>query len=148
MTNSIIENIRQSLGRTALSPIDPRPAIYASRQPEELQIEAEHFLDEVRKLSGVGQTLSSTDLDAALKNLVREQNVRKATVWETLTLRQLGVAEILDALGVELVSPNADKLVMAECDLGITEADASYDIDGWDSAVKVCVLAVSPANRM
>jgi L-lactate dehydrogenase complex protein LldG len=35
----------------------------------------------------------------------------------------LGIAEMLQTLGVELVSPNADKQAMSRCDLGITEAD-------------------------
>jgi len=58
-----------------------------------------------------------------LKTLVTEQNIHKATVWETPRLKQLGVTEILNTLGVDSVSPNADKHEMALCDLGITEAD-------------------------
>ena len=58
-----------------------------------------------------------------MKALVQEQNIRKATVWETPHLRRLGIAEILNSLGVDLVSPHASKHEMALCDLGITEAD-------------------------
>jgi L-lactate dehydrogenase complex protein LldG len=127
MTNPVIESIRRSLGRTAqpLSPQDaprsPRPAIYESRQVESDDSEA--FLNEVKKLSGVGQKLSQPEIDSALKALIEEQNIRKATVWETAYLRRSGITEILDTLGVELVSPNAGKHEMALCDLGITEAD-------------------------
>lgn len=129
MTNPVIENIRRSLGRIAQisspvgTPIGPRPAIYESRQAESLESEAERFLDEIRKLSAVGRQLSPKEIDSTLNVLVAEQNVRKATVWETPYLRQLGVAEILNSLGVELVPPNANKYKMAQCDLGITEAD-------------------------
>ena len=123
MSNPVIDNIRRSLGRTVHTPINPRPAIYAPRQPETLQVEAERFLNEVGKLSGIGQKLSSTDIDSALKTLVMEQDIHKATVWKTPYLRQLGISEILNSLGVDLVSPNADKHEMAQCDLGITEAD-------------------------
>ena len=123
MTNPVLENIRRSLGRTARTPLSPRPAIYKPRLPESLDSEIERFLSEVKKLSGVGQKLSPADIDAGLKTLVSEQNIRKATAWETPYLRQLGVIEILNSLGVELVSPNADKHEMALCDLGITEAD-------------------------
>ena len=123
MTNPVIENIRRSLGRTEQTPLSPRPAIYESRQPESLDAEADHLLDEVRKLSGVGQKLSPADLDSALKMLVTEQNIHKATAWETPRLRNLGVTEILNSLGVELVSPNASKHELAQCDLGVTEAD-------------------------
>ena len=123
MTHPIIDNVRRSLGRTAQSPLGQRPTIYESRQPNSQNLEGERFLDEVKKLSGVGQKLSLTEIDSALKTLVTEQTIRKATAWETPYLRQLGVAEILNSLGVEVVSPNTDKHDMAECDLGITEAD-------------------------
>ena len=62
-------------------------------------------------------------LPPALKALVAEQNIRKATAWETPNLRQLGINESLSTLGVDLVSPNANKHKIALCDLGITEAD-------------------------
>lgn len=123
MTNPVIENIRRSLGRTAQIPHSPRPAIYEARPPEAAEPEIQTFLNEIKKLSGVGQKLSSSEIDDTLKALVQEQNIRKATVWETPHLQRLGIAEILNALNVNLVSPNASKQEMALCDLGITEAD-------------------------
>lgn len=123
MTNPVIDNVRRSLERTAQSLIESRPAIDASRHAESLESEVERFLDEIRKLSAVGQQLPPGEIDAAINKLVTEQNIRKATVWETPYLRQLGVSEIINSLGVELVSPHADKYDMAQCDLGITEAD-------------------------
>jgi L-lactate utilization protein LutC len=123
MTNPIIENIRPSLGCTDQTPLSLRSAIYASRQAQSIDLEIETFLNEVKKLAGVGQKLASADIDSALKNLVTEQNIHKATGWETPHLRQLGVAEILNSLGVELVLRNARKHDLALCDLGITEAD-------------------------
>jgi len=123
MTNPVIDNIRRSLGRTDLTPLSLRPAIYEPRIPESIDAEIERFLSEVKKLSGVSQKLSSPEIDSALRALITDQNIRKATVWETPHLRQLGIAEILNFLGVELISPNANKYEMAQCDLGITEAD-------------------------
>lgn len=123
MTNPILENIRRSLGRTPQTPLEPRPTIYESRQAESSEAETAIFLNEIKKLSGIGQKLSSPEIDVALKSLVQEQNIHKATVWETPELRRLGVTEILNSLGVELISPNASKHEMALCDLGITEAD-------------------------
>ena len=123
MTNPVIENIRRSLGRTAQAPLSLRPEIFQPRQPERADLESDAFLNEIKKLSGVGQRLSPPEIDSALKKLVEEQNIQKATAWETPSLRQLGVTEILNSLGVELVSPNASKHEMALCDLGVTEAD-------------------------
>jgi len=129
MTNPVIENVRRSLGRTVQisspqgAPLSSRPVIYEARLPESMDSEIDTFLNEIKKLSGVGQKLSPPEIDVALKTLVEEQNIKKATAWETPYLRQLGITEILNSLGVELVSPNAGKHEMALCDLGITEAD-------------------------
>jgi len=123
MTNPVLDNIRRSLGRTAQTSLSRRPAIYESRRPESSDSEIETFLAEVKKLSGVGKKLPPSQMDASLRTLVEEQNIHKATVWETPHLRQLGIAEVLNSLGVELVSPNANKHKMALCDLGVTEAD-------------------------
>lgn len=123
MTNPVIENVRRSLGRTAQTPLSLRPAIYEPRLPESVDSEIARFLDEVKKLSGVGQKLTPTDIASTLKSLVAEQNIHKAAVWNTDHLKQLGIADTLRSLGVELVSPNADKHEIAQCDLGITEAD-------------------------
>ncbi len=123
MTNFVIENVRRSLGRTAQTPLAPRPAIYPSRLPDTLDVESVRFLTEVAKLSGVGQKVAPDGVDAAVQALVQEQNIRRATAWETPYLRQLGITEIFHSLGVELVPPNANKHDMARCDLGVTEAD-------------------------
>ena len=123
MTHPVIENIRRSLGRTDKTPLSPRPAIYAARRPESLDSEIDLFLSEIKKLSGVGIKLSPAEIESGLKTLVAEQNIRKATVWNTSFLKQLKIADHLKFLGVDLVSPNAKKNEMANCDLGITEAD-------------------------
>lgn len=123
MTNPVFENIRRSLGRTAQTPPGRRPAISETREAGPRASETEGFFKEIKKLSATGKRLRTSEIDSELQALVQEQDVRKATVWETPRLRQLGVAEILDSLGVVLVSPNATKHEMALCDLGVTEAD-------------------------
>jgi L-lactate dehydrogenase complex protein LldG len=123
MSNPVIENIRRSLERKDSSPISPRPAIYQSRQAGSIDSEIQLFLDELKKLSGVGEHLAPSGIAEALKTLVAENNIHKATVWNTPRLGQLKITDHLSALGVELVSPAADKHEIALCDLGITEAD-------------------------
>jgi len=123
MNNSIIESLQRSLGHSAESLLSERPPIYDARNPGTVESEIQLFLEEVRKLSGVGQILSTSDVDGALKALVTQQKIRTATVWETPNLKQLSITETLASLEVELVSPNASKEEMALCDLGITEAD-------------------------
>jgi len=123
MSNPVIDKIRHSLGRTERSTLGPRPAIYASRLAGSTDSEIELFLDELKKLSGVGQRLAPGGIATALKTLVTENNIRKATAWNTLRLQQLKITDHLASLGVEVVSPTADKHEIAQCDLGITEAD-------------------------
>jgi L-lactate dehydrogenase complex protein LldG len=129
MSNPVLDSIRRSLGRTAQvtspqgAPTGPRPAIYPSRQSGTTDTEIQLFFDELKKLSGVGQRLAPGSIAEALKTLVAENDIHRATVWDTLHLQQLQITEHLAALGVELVSPTAEKHEMALCDLGITEAD-------------------------
>ncbi|PWH18591.1 MAG: hypothetical protein DDG60_00285 [Anaerolineae bacterium] len=123
MNNPVLENIRRSLGRTAPTSPSPRPAIYPPRQAESTEAEIVRSLEEVRKLSGVAQTIHADTVPDALKTLVAEQNIKKATAWNTPNLQQLQITHHLASLGVELVSPNAGKHDLALCDLGITEAD-------------------------
>jgi L-lactate dehydrogenase complex protein LldG len=123
MTNPVIENIRQSLGRTVKIPISPRPDIMGSRQPGSTDAEIQRFLKELTALSAVGRFVSPDSIADALQSLVAEQQIRKATVWETTFLKQLQVGDRLRALGVDLISPDAEKHLLAQCDLGVTEAD-------------------------
>jgi len=123
MSNPVIENIRKSLGRSGDWLVSQRPAIYPAYPSRATQDEMAAFLGEVRKLSGAAQQITLKELAEALKRLVAENGIRKATVWNTPDLQPLGLDSILDELGVELVAPNADKHEMALCDLGITSAD-------------------------
>lgn len=93
------------------------------RQAGTRQEETARLLEELRKLSARGRSLTKPELTAALQALVEEQGIRRAAVWDTPRLRALRVTERLSALGVEVVPPGADKRALAECDLGITEAD-------------------------
>jgi len=131
MTNPILENIRRSLARAPHSTRGPstllrtglRPEILNTRLPESVDSETERFLSEVNKLSGKAERLEPSNVLFALQSLVAEQNIRKATVWNTPRLNQLQITTYLSSLGVELISPNADKHTITQCDLGITEAD-------------------------
>jgi L-lactate dehydrogenase complex protein LldG len=123
MSNPVLENIRRSLGRTGQVAPSPRPAIYASRIAESTDHEIERFLNEIKLLSGSGQRISPPDIRNNLAALVSECNVRKATFWHTPLFKKLGIQSTLLDLGVDLISPAANKHEMALCDLGITEAD-------------------------
>ena len=152
MTNPVIDNIRRSLKRNAQTPLALRPAIYQPRQPDPVDSEIELFLSEIKKLSGVGERISTVGIGAALQALVSHQKVRKATVWETSLLKKLDIADCLHSLGVELISPHASKNEMALCDLGITEADFLLPETGTlvlrSSAEKPRAVSLLPRNHL
>jgi len=89
------------------------------------------LLAEIGKLNGVTRRLANRDeLRTALAELVKTEDVKKATLWTTPDLADWGVAESLEALGVEIVSAQADKHVVAACELGVTGVDAALPETG------------------
>jgi L-lactate dehydrogenase complex protein LldG len=78
---------------------------------------------EIRALSGAAQRLSPEQVPGALQELVHARGVKKAALWPTTGLARLKIAELLSGLGVEIIPAGAGPARLAECDLGITEAD-------------------------
>lgn len=152
MTNPILENIRRSLARTPHTTSSLRLDILKPHLPESVDSEVTRFLDEIKKLSGIGQKLSPADIASILKTLVAEQNIRKATVWNTPPLNQLQINTHLFSLDVEIISPNSDKHTIAQCDLGITEADFLLPETGTlvlrSSAEKPRTVSLAPRVRL
>lgn len=143
MSNPVIAAVRRALAQAAqtpragdghgqTTPPTPVPAIPPA-PPLDTEAEIDLFLSEIKILSGVGFRLPAPTsppppgegpgVRAALQSLVAEQDVRRAALWATPRLEQLGIATILRGLGVEVLPPGADKHQLAGCDLGITEAD-------------------------
>ncbi len=122
--DDILNSVRVGLGRSETSAVLPRPPILAARQAGSAESEAGMLFEEVEKLGGVTRRLADTaGLGAALAELVSVEGVKRATVWPTDDMKQAGIESLLAGLGVELVSPYADKAEIATCDLGVTGAD-------------------------
>jgi L-lactate dehydrogenase complex protein LldG len=129
----ILGNVQAALGRRSGSSIAPIPPTVrvSPRKPGDPELEITQLLAEIGKLSGVTKRLASRDeLREALADLVKAETVRKATLWTTPNLTTWDVAGTLKALGVELVSPQADKHLVAECELGVTGVDAALPETG------------------
>ncbi|MBI5305782.1 MAG: LUD domain-containing protein [Chloroflexi bacterium] len=128
----ILADVRLALQRDNNSPVAPIPptARIAPRVPGTTNEELAMLLDEIGKLGGVTRRIARAEIRAALAEIVRDESVKKATAWETPEMREMGIAETLRDLGVELISPHADKRALAECDLGITSADAAFPETG------------------
>ncbi len=131
--DEMLGKVREALGRTTGTPPPavPPTARISPRKAGEPDAETALLLAEIEKLSGVTRRLASRDaLPVALAELVEAEDVKKATLWTTPDLVAWGVAETLRTLGVEIVSPQADKHLVAECELGVTGADAALPETG------------------
>jgi L-lactate dehydrogenase complex protein LldG len=131
--DEILARVRASLGRTADSPVPPVPptARVQPRAAGPADAEIALLFAEIEELNGITRRLSSRDdLKSALAELIEAESVKKATLWATPELQKLVVAGTLKALGVEVVSPQADKRAVAECELGVTGVDAALPETG------------------
>ncbi len=129
----ILGKVRMALLRPIDAPAPPVPssARVAPRTPGEASAEIEMLLGEIGKLGGRTRRMARRDqIQSALAELVQVEQVKKATLWETAELTELDVAGLLRGLGVDLVSPHADKHPLAECDLGVTSVDAALPETG------------------
>jgi L-lactate dehydrogenase complex protein LldG len=122
----MLHTVRAALKRTADSGVAAIPATarIAPRAAADVNAELTAFFSEVEKLGGTTKRLENkADLAAALRELVAAESIKKATAWQTAELKQWGVEGLLEAIGVEIVSPYASNREVAECDLGVTGAD-------------------------
>jgi len=129
----ILGSIRAALNRRPDTPAPPVPSTgrVGPRAARATEAEIEMLLAEIGKLNGVTRRLRNrNDLQAALADLVKAEAVKKATLWATPELQAWDVAGRLNALGVELVSPQAGMRAVAECDLGVTGVDAALPETG------------------
>jgi L-lactate dehydrogenase complex protein LldG len=123
----ILNAIRQNRALAGLQPEDGHIAeplvLPPPRQPGSPQEEMERLFKEIGLLSGQAQTIARDDLSANLRDLVRSESIRKAVVWDTPRLVDLGIPELLTSTGVEVIPCRSDYARLAECDLGITGVD-------------------------
>ncbi len=123
----ILGKVRAALGRDPGSPVAPIPstARVKPRIAEPSDAEIDLLFTEIGKLNGITRRLAGRDdLRSALADLVKAEAVKKVTLWSTPDLATWDVSGTLRALGVEIVSPQADKHLVAECELGVTGVDA------------------------
>ena len=124
--DEMLNKIRTALQREADTAVRPIPATarVAPRSTGRISEEIDQLFAEINKLGGVTQHLANAaERQAALVELVANESIRKATLWQTKEIKRLGIAKALTALGVEIISPYADHRAVAECDLGVTGAD-------------------------
>lgn len=122
-SNAVVDSVRRSLGRSGPVSLPARPAVPAPRPAGSTETELALLVEEINKLSGQARQMSPANLAERLVELVRAEEIHRAVTWDTVWLRELRLAEVLSACDVEVISPHAEKSVLATCDLGITSVD-------------------------
>jgi L-lactate dehydrogenase complex protein LldG len=121
--DEILNSICTTLQSTTRAPLSSTARI-APRVAGNTDAEIALLLSEIDKLGGVTRRIGNQDgLRVALEELVKKEKIAKAIAWQTSELTELGIANILTALGVTIVPPDAPSRALAECDLGITGVD-------------------------
>lgn len=117
---SFLDTVQRALSRRD---DQPRPAILVPRAMLARDAEIDKLIEEINMLSGSARRIGENEFDAALRQLVEVEQIKKATLWATPQIAEWRIAERLRALGVEIIPHDADKHTLAQADLGITEAD-------------------------
>ena len=128
----ILADVQIALHRKSDSQVAAMPASarVAPRPAGNRDSEISMLLSEISKLGAATGRLQKSELKNALGTLVKEQKVEKAVLWKTEELAALGIAPRLTELGVQFISPHADKREIAECDLGVTGVDFAFPETG------------------
>lgn len=124
--DDMLSRVRAALKRTPDSAVAAIPATarLVPRPAGDVESELNAFFSEVEKLAGRTKRLKDkAELEAALRDLVAAESIKRATLWQTPELKAWDVEAMLSSLGVAIVSPYAPNREVAECDLGVTGAD-------------------------
>jgi L-lactate dehydrogenase complex protein LldG len=109
----------------------PAAARFEPRKAEVLDKEIERMLGEVKRVSGHGRRVRGREeFSAALDHLIRMEGIRTAAFSDHPLYRPYGIEELLKGFGIGIVSPDGDGRKLADCDLGITVADAALPETG------------------
>jgi L-lactate dehydrogenase complex protein LldG len=121
--DTILEHVQTALKNSERMPMPALPAL--PRETGDTDARIGRTMEAIEYVSGKTRRVrSQVELQKALAELVDAEQIKKAMLWDNDELRELGIAEMLAELNVVIVSPLSDKHELAECDLGITSADA------------------------
>jgi L-lactate dehydrogenase complex protein LldG len=129
----IFAKVRSALTAFSGSPLSPLPgsARLEPRIAEVRDKEIECMVNEVTRLTGHTRKIQGRDeFSVALEALVKDEGVKTATLSDHPYYRNYGVVDLLQRFGVSIVPPDSDRRLLAECDLGITVADAALPETG------------------
>ena len=130
--DTILADVRRAVAAHAGEPLPmPAAARFEPRKAATLNEEIERMLGEVKRVSGHGlQIHGREEFAVALGQLIREEGIRTAALSDHPLHRHYGMEELLKGFGIGIISPNGDARRLADCDLGITVADAALPETG------------------
>lgn len=129
----ILSDVRKAVAAHAGSPLQPLPAAarFEPREAETLGEEIERMLGEVKRVSGHGRRVRGREeFAAALGQIILDEKIRTAAFSDHPLHRHYGTEALLKELGIGTVSPEGSGRGLADCDLGITVADAALPETG------------------
>jgi L-lactate dehydrogenase complex protein LldG len=129
----ILSDVRKAVAAHAGSPLKPLPAAarFETRKAATLGEEIERMLGEVKRVSGHGRRVHGREeFAAALDQLIQAEGIRTAAFSDHPLHRHYGIGELLKGFGIGILSPDGDGRSLADCDLGITVADAALPETG------------------
>jgi L-lactate dehydrogenase complex protein LldG len=128
----ILDRVRRAVAVHSAEPLAPPAAArFAPRRPDAPEAEIALMLAEVKRVSGHGRRVRGlADFSAALEELIRSEGVRSASFSDHPLLDPYGIGELLRGFGIGIISPEGDGRALADCDLGITVADAALPETG------------------
>ena len=129
----ILADVRKAVAAHTGEPLQPLPAAarFEPRKAATLAKEIEKMLGEVKRVSGHGlQVHGREEFAAALDQLIRDEGIRTAVLSDHPLHRHYDTGALLKGFGIGIVSPKGDARGLADCDLGITVADAALPETG------------------
>ena len=130
---TILNRVRSAIEARSDAPLQPLPvsARFEPRKAATLEEEMERMLGEVKRLGGHGLKVHGrSEFSAALGQLIRTEQIRTAAFSAHPLYAPYDIAALLKGFGVEIVSHDGDGRRLAECDLGMTVADAALPETG------------------
>jgi L-lactate dehydrogenase complex protein LldG len=130
---AILADVRRAVAAHAGEPLQPLAAVarFESREAGVLDEEIERMMGEVKRVSGHGRRVQGREAFAsALKDLIREEGIRTAAFSDHPFYRPYDIGELLGSFGVRIIFPENGGHNLADCDLGITVADAAFPETG------------------
>lgn len=129
---TILAKVRKAVAAHDGEPLQPLPAArFAPRKADAIEAEIARMLGEVKGVSGHGRRVRGREeFSAALGELIRTEGIGTASFSAHPLLNPYDIGKMLKEFGIGIISCEGDGRALADCNLGITVADAALPETG------------------